>query len=56
MFNFSLDFSAFGPSDPGEPRDKVVLRGNGYAWAPILGEFRQTSEGKSFLLHDLIIV
>ena len=37
--NFSLDFPAFGPSDPGEPRDKVVLRCKGYVWAPVLWSF-----------------
>ena len=29
--NFSLDFSAFGPSVPDEPRGKVALRCKGYA-------------------------
>ena len=38
-FNFSLDFPAFGPSDRIGLRSKVVLRGKGYAWAPVLGSF-----------------
>ena len=37
--NFSLDFSAIGPSVPDEPRDKVTLRCKGYAWVPILWSF-----------------
>ena len=37
--NFSLDFLTFGSSDRVGPRSKVVLRGEGYAWAPILGSF-----------------
>ena len=34
--DFSLDFPAFGPSVLVKARSKVVLRGKGYAWAPIL--------------------
>ena len=37
--NFSLDFLVFGQSVLVEPRSKVVLRGKGYAWAPVLGSF-----------------
>ena len=37
--NFSLDFPAFGPSVYVEQRSKVVLRGKGYVWAPILWSF-----------------
>ena len=37
--NFSLDFSAFGPSVCVGPRSKVVLRDKGYAWALVLGSF-----------------
>ena len=36
---FSLDFPAFGPSVRFVPRSKVVLRNEGYAWAPILWSF-----------------
>ena len=36
MYNFSLDFSAFGPSVLVGPRSKVDLRYKGYAWTPIL--------------------
>ena len=34
--DFSLDFPEFGPSVRFEPRSKAVLRGEGYAWTPIL--------------------
>ena len=37
--NFSLDFPVFGPSDFVELRSKVVLRGKGYVWAPVLWSF-----------------
>ena len=37
--NFSLDVSAFGQSIRVGLRSKVVLRGKGYAWAPVLGSF-----------------
>ena len=40
--NFSLDFLSFGPSVLVGPRSKVVLRGKGYAWAPILGSFHNS--------------
>ena len=40
--NFSLDFPSFGPSVLVEPRRKVVLRGKGYAWAPVLGSFNNS--------------
>ena len=40
--NFSLDFSASGPSNRVGPRSKVVLRGKGYAWAPVLGSFNNS--------------
>ena len=33
--DFSLDFSAFGPSVLDGARSKVDLRGEGYAWTPI---------------------
>ena len=34
--DFSLDFPVFGLSVLIEARSKVVLRGKGYVWAPIL--------------------
>ena len=34
--SFSLDFPPFGPSVRFGPRSKDVLRGESYAWAPIL--------------------
>ena len=34
--DFSLDFPTFGPSVLVGTRSKVVLRGEGYAWTPIL--------------------
>ena len=37
--DFSLDFPVFGPSNFIGPRRKVLLRGKGYAWAPVLGSF-----------------
>ena len=37
--DFSLYFPAFGPSVLVGVRSKVVLRGKGYAWAPILWSF-----------------
>ena len=36
---FSLEFPAIGPSDPGEPRDKVAPHGKGYAWVLVLWSF-----------------
>ena len=42
--NFSLDFPVFGPLVFIGPRNKVSLRCKGYAWTPILGEFRQLWE------------
>ena len=52
--NFSLDFPVSESSDLFGSRSKVVLRGKGYAWAPIFGSFDKLREGKSFLLLDLI--
>ena len=40
--NFSLDFPVFGPSDFIRPRNKVVLHGKGYAWAPVLLSFNNS--------------
>ena len=37
--NFSLDFPAFGPPVCIGPRNKVVLRGKGYAWELVLWSF-----------------
>ena len=37
--NFSLEFPAFGPSVPDEPRGKVTLRYKGYEWTPVLWSF-----------------
>ena len=37
--NFSLDFSVFVPSVLVGLRSKVVLRGKGYVWAPVLWSF-----------------
>ena len=36
---FSLDFRLIRPSDFFGPRSKVVLRGEGNAWTPVLGVF-----------------
>ena len=35
----SLGFPAFRPSDRFGPRSKVVLHGEGYVWALVLGSF-----------------
>ena len=48
--HFSLKFSAIGPSVSGEARSKVSPHDKGYAWVPVLGEFRQTPEGGGFSL------
>ena len=34
--NFSLKFPVIGPSNLGEPRNKVALHGKSYAWIPVL--------------------
>ena len=45
MCNFSLRSRPIGPSDFFGPRKKVALRGEDYAWAPVLGSFDK--------LHDV---
>ena len=42
--NFSLGFPAFRPSDFFEPRSKVVIRSEGYTWAPVSGSFNKFRE------------
>ena len=42
--NFSLRSRTIGPSDFFGPRRKVVLRGEDYAWAPVLGSFDKLRE------------
>ena len=42
--NFSLGLLMFGPSDFFGPRSKVVLRSEGYAWAPVSGRFNKLHE------------
>ena len=37
--NFSLDFSAIGPSVFGEARSKVAPHRKGYTWTLVLGSF-----------------
>ena len=34
--NFSLNFPAIGPSNPGEPRSKVAPHGKSYTWTLVL--------------------
>ena len=46
--DFSLDFLAFGPSVLDGARNKVVLRGKGYAWAPILWSSDNSKRSGSF--------
>ena len=41
---FSLDFRPIGPSVLDEARRKVVLRGEGYAWAPVSVSFDKLRE------------
>ena len=41
---FSLDFRPIGQSILDGARRKVVLRGGGYAWAPISGSFDKLRE------------
>ena len=52
---FSLDFRSIGPSDFFEARKKVVLRGEGNAWAPVLRSFDKLCEVGvlSYLLYLL---
>ena len=42
--NFSLGFWPIGQSDFFEPRRKVVLRSEGFAWVPVLGSFDKLRE------------
>ena len=53
--DFSLDFLTFEPLVLDGLRSKVVLRGKGYAWAPIFIEFRQLQEVGifSYLVYSL---
>ena len=44
MSNFSLKSRAIGPSDSFGPRRKVVLRGEGNAWAPVSWSFDKLRE------------
>ena len=40
--NFSLNFSAIGPSNSGEAKSKVAPHGKGYAWVPVLWSFENS--------------
>ena len=44
MCNFSLRSRPIGQSDFFGPRRKVALRGEDYAWAPVLGSFDKLRE------------
>ena len=44
MRNFSLRSRPIGPSDFFRPRNKVVLRGEDYACALVLGSFEKLRE------------
>ena len=44
MCNFSLRSRPIGPSDFFELRRKFALRGEDYAWAPVLGSFDKLRE------------
>ena len=56
MCNFSLGFLAFRQSDPVGLRSKAVLRGEGYAWAPVSESFDKLREVGvlSYLIYPLI--
>ena len=53
--NFSLGFWPIGPSDFFGPRSKVVLRNEGFAWAPVSGSFNKLREVGvlSYLIYHL---
>ena len=42
--DFSLRSRAIGPSDFFGPRSKAVLRSEGFAWVPMLGNFNKLRE------------
>ena len=42
--NFSLGLRTIGPSKSFGPRRKAALRGEAYAWTPILGSFIKLRE------------
>ena len=53
--NFSLRSRPIGPSDFFEPRRKVALRSEAYAWAPVWGSFDKLCEVRvlSYLFYPL---
>ena len=53
--NFSLGSRPIGPSDFFEPRRKVDLHGEDYAWAPVWGSFDKIREVGvlSYLIYPL---
>ena len=53
--DFSLRSRAIRPSDFFRARRKVALRGEDYAWAPILGSFKKLCEvgALSYLFYPL---
>ena len=55
MSNLFLDFPVFGQSVLVGPRSKVVLRGKGYAWAPVLESF-DNSKSEEFSPTQFIFV
>ena len=42
--HFSLDLRAIGPSKFFGPRRKAAIRGEAYAWTPVLGSFNKLRE------------
>ena len=54
MCHFSLDFRSIRPSDSFGSRRKVVLRGKGNTWTPILRSFHKICEVRvsSYLFYS----
>ena len=53
---FSLDFRSIGPLVFDGERRKVVLRGQGNAWAPVSWSFDKLHEVGVFLLLGLLLI
>ena len=53
--NFSLGFPPIGASDFFEPRNKVIIHSEGFAWVPVSGSFDKLCEVGvlSYLIYPL---